>query len=106
MKKLIRKFLLWIKYWFWQKPTAKPEVPKATEVINNWIVFKYHEQNICLRRSEIQMWNELGRKDRRAMALRFEIMENKGQIKFQEIGGKTVAIWNKDYQERADKKKL
>ena len=100
INKIIKKILWWIKFLFGKAETTPI---KAKDVVNNWIVIKYHDQNICIRKSEIVMWNKLGRNDRRAMAQRFKVMEKKKQIRFQEIEGKTVAIWNKDYQERAER---
>lgn len=93
----LKRFGLWIRHWVWIKPVSKPEPLKLTEVIDNWIVIKYHDQNICLHKNEIPLWNSLGRKDRRAMALRFKIMEKKRQIRFEIINGKTIVIKNKDY---------
>ena len=102
INKIIKKILWWIKFLFGK---AEPTPIKAKDVVINWIVIKYHDQNICIRKSEIVMWNKLGREDRRAMAQRTKIMVKKGLIKFQEIEGKTVAIWTKDYEARALKTK-
>lgn len=102
--KWIIKFLKWVKYLFWTKPTAKPEPPKATEVIQNWTILDYHGQKICLHKNEIAYWNGLSRVDKRAMALRFKVMEKKGEIRFEVINGKEICIRNKDYGQKADTK--
>jgi len=111
---MIKKIIKWIKSLF--KPKVKTTYyppkpvkittapPKATEVVNDWIVTKYHDQNICLRKTEIQRWNRLNRKGRRDMARKFHDLEKKGKIIFQEIEGKTIAIWNKSYGIQKDAK--
>ena len=99
------KIINWIKSLFHFRKEIKqtppkyypPQPVKATEVLNKWIVIKYHQQNICIRRSEIKRWNRTGRHERRSMARKFHEMERQGKIIFQEIEGKTVAIWKKDY---------
>jgi len=102
MKQIIRHILSFFKRWFWVKPTAKDRPLKATEVIKNyWVCVKYRDQWINLRKSEVPAWNKMGRKDRRAMAQRFAVMERKGKIKFVEIDGKMTCIKNKDYESRA-----
>ena len=101
--KIIRHILHWLKKWFWTKPTAKPEEPKATEVIQNYICVKYHDQWINLRKgAEVNAWNRMSRKDRRAMAQRFAVLEKKGKIKFVEIEGQMTCVKNKDYANKAD----
>lgn len=97
---VIRQILLWIKKWFWDKPTSKDPRIKATQVLHNYVCIKYHGQWINLLKSELIMWNGLSRRDRRAMALRFRIQEKKGWIKFVEINGKMTCIKNKDYENR------
>ena len=99
--KTVRQFFLWLKKWFWDKPTSKPEPLKATDVLNNYICIKYHDQWINLRKSELVAWNKMSRKDRRAMAQRFRIMEKKGKIMFVEIKGKMTCIKNKDYESKS-----
>lgn len=101
--KIVRQILQWLYKWFWLEPTAKDKPLKATEVLkSHWICVKYHDQWINLRKSEVPLWNKLSRKDRRAMAQRFKIMEKKGQIKFVEINGQMTCIKNKDYDSKAD----
>lgn len=95
--KTIRQFFQWVKKWFWTRPVSEPR-PKATEVLHNYLCIKYHDQWINLRKNEIPAWNNMGRKDKRAMALRFRQMEKKGKIKFTEINGKMTCIKNKDYE--------
>lgn len=93
---MIKKIMQWLKRLLHGFQEVKGEL-KATEVIDEWCVIKYHDQNICLRKREINWWNRLNRKDRRAMALRFKIQEKKGIIRFENINGKLVCIKNKDY---------
>ena len=102
---MIKRFLQWLKKLFLMRGVVKTKHPKATDVIDQWVVIKYHNQNICLRKREIDCWNRLNRKDRRAMARRFQIMEDKGKIRFQEINGRIVAIKNKDYEAKANLRK-
>ena len=97
MKKII-KFLKWVKYMFWTKPVQKPEPPKATDVIQNWIIVEYHGQKINLHKNELGLWNGLSRADKRAMSLRFKVMEKKGEIRFEVINGKEICIRNKNYE--------
>jgi hypothetical protein len=103
MIKQIIKFLKWVKYLFWTKPTAKPEPPKATDVIQNWIIVDYHGQKINLHKNELKLWEGLSRADKRAMALRFKTMEKKGEIRFEVINGKEICIRNKDYANKTGK---
>ena len=102
---MIKRFLQWLKKLFLMRGVVKTKPPKAIDVIDQWVVIKYHNQNICLRKREIDWWNRLDRKDRRAMAKRFQVMENKGKIRFQEINGRIVAIKNKDYEAKANLRK-
>jgi hypothetical protein len=44
----------------------------------------------------------MSRKDRRAMAQRFAVLEKKGKIKFVEIEGQMTCVKNKDYANKAD----
>lgn len=101
----LKKILKWIKHWLWVKPTSKPEPLKAVDVVNHYTVITYKGQRINLRKSEVAAFNALSRKDKRAMAKRFEVMQKKGQIKFQEINGTIVAIRNKDYESRTSSNK-
>lgn len=100
--KIVRQILAFLKKWFWDKPTAEPKPLKATEVLHNYVCVKYHDQWINLRKSEIDAWNKLSRKDRRAMAQRFRVLEKKGKLRFVEINGKMTCIKNKDYEGKED----
>lgn len=99
---------LWkqIRYWLWTKPVSRPEPPKATDVVNDYVVIKYNGQMINLRKSELLMFHKMSRQNKRAMANRFKILEKKGQIRFEEINGKMVAVKNKDYAEQAHIRQL
>ena len=96
LKKVIRA--IW--YWLLRRPISKPEPIKATAVVDEYITIDYKSQLISLRKSELQAFNALSRKDKRAMAKRFETLQKKKQVIFQDINGKVVAIWNKDYENR------
>lgn len=100
--KIVRQFIKWIKKWFWSKPTEKDKPFKATDVQQQYVCIKYHDQWINMRRSEIGAWNRMSRKDRRGMAHRFATLEKKGKITFVEINGKMICVKNKDYAARAD----
>lgn len=103
---LLKKIWRQLRYWFWTKPVSKPDPPKAIDVVNEYIVIDYKGQYINLRKTELLMFDKLSRKDKRAMATKFKVMEKKGQIRFEEINGKTVAIKNKDYAEQAHIRQL
>jgi hypothetical protein len=95
----------WFRYWFYRRPVSKPEPLTAKEVVDHWTILDYHGQKINLHKHEVPMFNALSRKDKRAMALRFQVMEKKGEIKFMEIEGKMTCVYNRDYDKRAEKKK-
>jgi hypothetical protein len=105
MKSILKK----IKYFFWDKPVSAPpkEAPirvKGEQVFDDYMVFEYKKQQINLRKSELPMWNALSREDKRAMAKRFEVMEKKGQIRFELINGKRICLKNKNYENKAHSK--
>jgi len=102
IRKIVRQLSAFLRKWFWTKPTEKPREPKATQVIHNYICVKYRDQWINLRKSEIEAWNRMSRKDRRAMAQRFAVLQKKGKIKFVEINGQMTCVKNKDYGNKAD----
>ncbi|MBE3086026.1 MAG: hypothetical protein IMZ64_07400 [Bacteroidetes bacterium] len=91
--KIIRQLLQFLRKLIWVKPN-----PKAADVIDLWITVKYKKQFISLRRNEVEAWNRMARKDKRAMAKRFEILEKKGEIKFIKVKGKTIATKTKSYE--------
>jgi len=98
---------LWkrIRYWFWTKPVSKPDPLKATDVVDQYVVIDYKGQKINLHKNHLLMFENLSRQQKRAMARKFEIMEKKGQIRFEEINGKLTAIRNKDYEAKAHVRK-
>ena len=98
LKKAVRA--IW--YWLLRRPISKPEPVKATAVVDEYVTIDYRGQLISLRKSELQAFNALSRKDKRAMAKRFETLQKKKQVIFQDINGKVVAIWNKDYENRRE----
>lgn len=100
--KVIRQFLAWVKKWLWTKPVSKPAPPTAVEALPYYICVKYHDQWVNLRKSEVPLWNQMSRKDRRGMAQRFASLEKKGYIRFDEINGKMTCIKNKNYERKAD----
>jgi len=102
---MIEKIKNWIIKWFWMKPTSKPEPEKpirlkATEVVHEYVVIKYHKQRINLHRREIPIWNRMNRKNRRAMARKFGQQEKLGQIRFENIDGVLTCIKNKPYGQK------
>ena len=99
----MRKILQFLRDWLWSKPTEEDQEPKATEVIQHFVCVKYKDQWINMRKSEIQAWNNMSRKDRRAMALRFKVMEKKGKVKFVRINGQMTCVKNKDYGKSGNK---
>lgn len=99
--KIVRQFFLWLKKWFWTEPTTEKPI-KATQVLHNYVCVKYKDQWINLRKSEVQAWNRMSRRDRRAMAQRFAVLEKKGKITFVEINGKMTCIKNRDYENRSN----
>jgi hypothetical protein len=105
MKQILKK----LKYLFWDKPVSKPpkETPirvRGEQVFSEYVVFEYKRQQICLRKTELPMWNALSREDKRAMANRFKAQEKKGLIRFELINGEGVCIKNKNYGQKADTK--
>jgi hypothetical protein len=102
MMKIIRQLLSFLFKWFWTKPTSKPPPLKATDVINQYICIDYKGQWVNLRKVELPLWNRLSRFDKRAMALRFKVMERKKILKFVEIKGKMTAIFEKNYESKTD----
>ncbi len=105
---LLKKIGAWFKYWFWTRPTAKlpkekPIQPKATEVVDEWMVVTYHGQRIPLHKREYQMWKNLSREDKRAMKNKIAKQEREGLIRFEEVDGKVLCVRNLDFQRRADK---
>lgn len=97
MRKRITNFLIWLKYVFWTKPTAKPDPPKASEVVQNYVVINYCGQKINLRIDEVPFFNAMSRSDKRAMSKRFEVMEKKGMLRFTKINGRLTCVKTKKY---------
>ena len=107
----IKRFLAWVKLYFWTKPTSKPvkTLPlrtMATDVAKDYIVITYHKQRINLTRAiEYPAWKLSSRKDKRITMLRFQKFEKEGLVKFVEVEGQLICVNNLDYQRRADKAK-
>jgi hypothetical protein len=107
MRKILLNLWSMIVFWLWRKPTEKPErTPplkiKAVEVAHAYMILQYHGQHINILQTEYEFWKAMSRKDKRAMAKKFEIQEKKGHIKFVEIEGKLICVKNKPYGEKAD----
>jgi hypothetical protein len=103
MKKLLLNIWSWVVLWLWQKSTEKPErTPpikiKAVEVAHAYMVLQYHGQRINILKTEYAFWKAMGRKDKRAMAKRFEVQEKKGLIKFVEVEGNLICVKNRNYE--------
>jgi len=99
----IKKFFKWIKYVFFDLAVGDRRTIKASTVINDYVIVVYHHQEINLHKSELPMFAAMSRSDKRAMADKFKSMERKGLIRYVEIEGKTVCVYKRDYQARADK---
>ncbi len=97
IKKTVRQILAFLKKWMWTKPTDKPDPLKATDVLHNYVCFKYKGQWINLKTQEMNAFNAMARSNKRAMALKFKMMQKKGQIIFREINGSMTCIKNKRY---------
>ena len=95
----VGKLIAWIKKTFWEKPTDRD---KATDVESGYVVIDYKGHLINLRKSEVIAFNALSRKDKRAMALRFDKLVKDGKIRFEKLNGKKIAIKNKDYGAKDD----
>lgn len=93
------KITAWFKKIFWTRPT---DLPKAVEVESQYVVIRYKDHLINLKKSEVIAFNAMSRKDKRAMALRFDKMVKEGKIRFETINGKLIAIKNKDYEAKGD----
>ncbi|HOM03029.1 MAG TPA: hypothetical protein PLH43_09405 [Acetivibrio sp.] len=65
------------------------------ENTNNYICFPYHGQLISIKINELPYWKKLSRKEKRTMARKFKIMEEKGKIKFVKVGNKYICLKNK-----------
>ena len=100
----MKKILAWIKLYLWDKPTKVVREPpprvKALEIAHAYMVVTYHGQRINMLKVEYQAWKALGRKDKRAMALRMKVAEQKGHIRFEEIDGQLICIKNKLYESK------
>jgi len=94
--KLIRQLISFLRKLLWHKL-------KAVDVLDRWYCIQYKRQWVSLRKSELVAWSRMSRKDKRAMAKRFEILQKKGHIKFVEIKGKMICIKSKDYESKSDK---
>ena len=101
MKQVLNRLVKWIKHWFWEEPVKKDPPLKATDVAKHYICMRYHNQWVNLRKSEIQAWNRMPRKDKRAMAQRFAVMEAKGHIRFTKLNDRMICIKNRNYESRA-----
>ncbi len=103
---IVRQIRLFLKKWFWNKPTE--ETPqkktdteiKAKEVMHAWTCVKYNDQDIALRKSEIPSWNNASRKRKRQIAHDTAMAVKKGRLKFIEIDGKMTCVKNRDYATR------
>lgn len=93
----IGKFVAWLKKTFWTRPTDRP---KAVEVESEYVVLNYKGHLINLKKTEVIAFNAMSRKDKRAMALRFDRLVKEGLIRFETINGKSIAIKNKDYESK------
>jgi hypothetical protein len=103
--RIIRQIISFLKNWFWTKPVEKPEPFKATEVKHLYTCIDYKGQWVNIKKTEVDMFNAMARTDKRAMARRFAVLQKKGHVRFEEIGGQMMCIKNKDYESKADTRK-
>jgi hypothetical protein len=97
---MIKKLIRFIVKWFWKapiKPVKEDKRIPARDLAHNFIIIKYDNQQIQLRKNELGLFNAMSRKDKRAMASKFRIMESKGMIKFEEIDGKLTCVRTRGY---------
>jgi len=109
MKKIIKSFYSGADTGSGRK-LSKPEPEKqyklkATDVVKEYIVVEYHGQRINLHINELPLWQRSTRKDKRAMKAKFEKLEREGFIRWEEVDGKLICIYNRDYAKRAEKAK-
>lgn len=101
IRRAVRQLSAFLRKWFWNKPTARPEPFKATEVLHLYTCIKYHDQWINLEKTQVAAFEAMARSDKRAMALRFKQLVKKRHVKFVEIDGEMTCIKNKDYESKA-----
>jgi hypothetical protein len=106
----IKSFLKWVKHLFWDVPTAKPlkTLPvrtMAVDVAKDYMVITYRGQRINMLKIQYPVWKTSSRKDKRITMLKVKAMEEKGEIKFQEVNGNLICIRNLNYQARVEKAK-
>ena len=106
---IVRQIRLFLKKWFWEKPTE--EVPqkksdteiKAKEVMHDWDIITYNGTKIPFRKHEIPLFNALSRKEKRVIAIKMKAEQKKGRVIIVEIDGKDTIVLNHDYETRARK---
>jgi hypothetical protein len=98
---MIKRILRTLRELLWTGPVTRPLEPKATEVAHLFTCIKYSNQWVNLRiKDELPAWEQMGRKQKRAMANRFKQQEKKGKIRFVEIDGQVTCVKNLDYESR------
>jgi len=98
----MKKILAWIKLWLWDKPTKvdtkeNNRLKEVIEMSKEFMIITYHGQRINMLKIEYPFWKASSRKDKRAMKDKFEHMEKKGLIRWEEIDGQLICIKNKNY---------
>ena len=106
----VKSFIAWIKHWFYDVPTAKPPKQEpvrtmAVDVAKDYMVITYRGQRINMLKIQYPIWKASSRKDKRITMLKVKAMEEKGEIKFQEVEGHLICIRNLNYQARVEKAK-
>jgi hypothetical protein len=102
--KALEKFLRYLQNLFWIRPTTQPLEPKATDMVDYYTCVNYKGQWVNLRTGdEVDAFDNLSRKEKRAMAQRTAVLVKKGKLRFVEIDGKMTCVKNKDYGQSRDK---
>ena len=107
---------MWIRRWWYNyslsnpvsetTPLPKPEVPMITDVEDKYEVIEYQGQRINLHRiTEKPRFEKMNRDQKRKVKENWKRMEKKGEIKFIEVNNKLICVMNRDYEQRAERKK-
>ena len=97
--KWIKKLWHFLKKHFWKHPVGPV---RAVEVVDKFAVITYKGQRINLRKEELEMFRALSRYDKRKMMQKFAKLEKAGKVRFIDMKGKTVAVFNRDYEKRIE----
>lgn len=97
MFRLLTQLRRWIVDRLWNRPVGPPPPYKASEVVDQFTIIEYHDQEICMTHGEAKLFNNLPRKEKRLQARKFKERLDRGEIVWKTAGGKRIAVKNKDY---------